>query len=542
MDEYNSLAAKICAEKIRAAYSRGRPAHFLIGAGCSISCGIPTAQGILSLIEKKFPNSFNNLPEEDRKNYRKAIDLLPRNERRDLIISITEEAKISWGYLALARLLEKGYVDAVLSLNFDQQLQIACSLVGFSPAIYDIAATKTVNTNYLVFPSIIHLHGQSYGFIQLNTEKENRDHSKNIKPMLDFSLSNSPLFAIGYSGESDNVFQTIQKQYDGAEYLTWLGHESSPRPHLNKILTHPAADYLGNIEFDAFMVSLAIELNEWPPMIVTRPLERLKTFIDNISTFRPGADQQSIDLKYFSKTKIEQMDHDWNKDYGRLPKFEQSILSMNFDDIVKRFERSRNKHGVLSSPFHRNIVSWSYSEVSYKLWVAVANGKIEEKGEKAATLKKSLRNINKAISIEEKNDYLNNKINIFILLYHITKKEKHLKSALELYWGTPHRKRSDKMGYNIISAYSEMYKIRKDGRYRKKVDEIWNGFGEFGKSKPYNYICFLSVVNDIEGCKNMFLHAAENGKLPDKDYIGNDKDLENIRKERWFQSALKAMP
>ena len=44
---------------------------------------------------------------------------LERGARRDLIGGYIDKAKINWAHLALAQLIHGGYVDRVLTTNFD---------------------------------------------------------------------------------------------------------------------------------------------------------------------------------------------------------------------------------------------------------------------------------------------------------------------------------------------------------------------------------------------------------------------------------------
>jgi hypothetical protein len=61
---------------------------------------------------------------------------LDRGVRRDLIAGYIDKAKINWAHLALAQLIENGFVDRVLTTNFDPLVSRACALVT-TPIITD---------------------------------------------------------------------------------------------------------------------------------------------------------------------------------------------------------------------------------------------------------------------------------------------------------------------------------------------------------------------------------------------------------------------
>ena len=127
------------------------------------------------------------------------------NERRDLIRPYLSAAKVNWGMIALAQLIAEGFVERVLTVNFDLVLENACGLLGLQPAVYDfgVAARPAM----IVSPAIVHLHGQSYGLVLLNTEDETQKHRKKLQPILVDTLRNAPLVVIGYSGSADGIGQ-----------------------------------------------------------------------------------------------------------------------------------------------------------------------------------------------------------------------------------------------------------------------------------------------------------------------------------------------
>ena len=119
-----------------------RRCSVLLGAGCSISAGIPSASDIVRQIKVKFPAAYARAASHD---YPDCMAALERGVRRDLIGAYIDKAKINWAHIALAQLIDGGYVDRVLTTNFDPLISRACALVNSFPAVYDFAASHIFN-------------------------------------------------------------------------------------------------------------------------------------------------------------------------------------------------------------------------------------------------------------------------------------------------------------------------------------------------------------------------------------------------------------
>lgn len=52
---------------------------------------------------------------------------LALSERRDLIARYVDTAKINWAHICIAQLMKYGYVDRVLTTNFDSLIVRACA-------------------------------------------------------------------------------------------------------------------------------------------------------------------------------------------------------------------------------------------------------------------------------------------------------------------------------------------------------------------------------------------------------------------------------
>ncbi len=74
-------------EALKNAKNNKRSATFLIGAGCSVSAGIPDAKGIVQEIKETMPAAFEEANREGSPTYPHCMATLDVGPRRDLIRS-----------------------------------------------------------------------------------------------------------------------------------------------------------------------------------------------------------------------------------------------------------------------------------------------------------------------------------------------------------------------------------------------------------------------------------------------------------------------
>src|SRR5262249_45245367 len=152
-----------------------RKCTLLLGAGASVKAGIPTAAGFVKIIRRHFPNAYQWAP---KKTYASCMSELAAGERRGLIGDYVDRAKLNWAHIAIAQLMKSGYIDRVLTTNFDLLVIRACALLGEFPAIYDFAASQVFRAEYVPEKAIFYLHGQRTGFVLIHTDREHAQHSK----------------------------------------------------------------------------------------------------------------------------------------------------------------------------------------------------------------------------------------------------------------------------------------------------------------------------------------------------------------------------
>ncbi len=273
---------------------------FLTGAGCSLSAGIPLAKSLVEEINGKYSREIcRKVPSDQRQDYGRCMGALTIDERKELLDPYFRKAKINWAHVALASLIHSGHIRRVLTFNFDQVFARACGLLGRYPAIYDFGVSPSDRTDYLADPCIIHLHGQGYGPVMLNSEKETKEHARRLSSLLEDTLGSCPLVVVGYSGEADKVFERLVAAYKGRRRVYWLGFEEEPKAHLGQFLDGEHKDYchyIGGVDADAFLIALAQKIGCFPPTVFADPAGHLLEEIKDVAEFPLEMTESKVDL------------------------------------------------------------------------------------------------------------------------------------------------------------------------------------------------------------------------------------------------------
>ena len=347
------------AETLKNAKSRGRGCTLLVGAGCSVKAGIPAAAGFVQLIQKRYPRAFQRA--ED-KTYPRCMSELLLSERRDLIAEYVDQAKINWAHLCMALLVQAGFVDRVLTTNFDLLVVRACALLNEFPAIYDFAASQLFKAPDIPDKAVIYLHGQYTGFILINTEEDFQQHSKLLGPVFEDAGGGRVWIVVGYSGENDPVFDHLAHvpRFDNGLY--WVGYqESDPPKHVEEKLLTPGKDafYVKGYDADSFFITLTQKLEIFPPRLLAQPFSHIKSAMEMLTPYGFPGQTSEEDV---TRTPRQWID-------AAIDKFENGslsggafkgalelLLAGEYESVLKyREEYDRNPSAELGDP-----LSWAY--------------------------------------------------------------------------------------------------------------------------------------------------------------------------------------
>ena len=335
--EYLTADVKAIAEVLRWNRDRGYYTTVLVGAGMSLSAGIPLAQGIMKEIEKQFPCAADNCPDKTYPAYMAALSPV---ERRELIGYFVDRAKINLAHLYLGSLVHAGYVDHILTTNFDPLIVRSLVLFNIYPAVYDFAASQTFIPGEAAQRSVFHLHGQRDGFILLNTKSEVEGLYNNLGDLFLDTNRKRSWIVVGYSGENDPVFKRLAEIEVFQHRMYWVGYmEGEPPPHVLENILSPAAKryafYVKTYDADSFFVALARELKLEHPPIVRTPFTYLGEVINNIVD-KCYVDGREADIMAEARRWVAEASRGFEDRQGFRAQEGMNTEQIERDDLVRR--------------------------------------------------------------------------------------------------------------------------------------------------------------------------------------------------------------
>jgi hypothetical protein len=510
MSATSASDTKEIAETLRAARDRGRPAHLLIGAGCSKSAGIPLAPELIHEINEKYVERCRRAAKGRELNYGGCMKLLTVNERRDLLSPYLEKAKVNWGHLAIAQLMAAGFIERVLTVNFDNFLVRACGLLGIHPAIYDFATAPTDDRSVLVSPSIVHLHGQGYGVKLMNTVEETRAHAQLIAPVVRQSLNEHPLIVIGYSGNADDLFSVFQQGHRDQETLYWLGYENKPPEHVLSFLEGKSyASFIGGSDSDLTLMEIARAVPCWPPMTFIDPAGHLLEMIGQVAEFPSRAASKSTldllaDLRDRLGAKREELRSSANAEViaSILEGVPESILA----------QKGADKDEIRSA---KKVLTGKESQRNRELsaWAAISRAYDLDELAKSKTDKDARKLWDEAEGLLREAYFLAPKIPTILDNW----------AALLLEKG--YRQKDPAVRKLILE------------QAREKLTLLL----EINPGDTYNLACLEAIEGNLMQCRKNLEVAEAAGKLPDIALMISDQQLDAVKKTDWFKQMISRL-
>lgn len=210
----------------------------LLGAGCSVRSGVPTADTLVGQIAKwgycvSHAKTLDDptvvrtdwLPWLEKQawyrheqpladQYPMAVEavLRPQQSRKDFFRKILNPGlPASRGYQVLTQLLARKLVSTVLTTNFDQLIAQECRSTA---AVHLIEEIRTPGDLHLIstspeYPQIIYLHGSVEHYADKNIEEETKRLNQTLVENLFPILRDHPLVVIGYRGAEASIMQHL---------------------------------------------------------------------------------------------------------------------------------------------------------------------------------------------------------------------------------------------------------------------------------------------------------------------------------------------
>ena len=320
------------AAKIRFARANGELGKviFLIGAGCSVTAGIPGAAEIARLMVRQagarmdccadaadpvaayqglvsrqqldacLTGDPNATPTEATIDwYRVYDDMFRRHysapgDVRELFADLVDRAKgaINWAHMCLGELVNRRYASTVMTTNFDQLVLSGLVRAGVLPVVCDGIESLNRIAGAPSHPQLVELHGSRHTYLLRNAKEDveavrsNPEASAAIQKLFQHATT---FVAVGYGGREDGVMDLLIRAAEvyRDKNLFWVSH--SPRPDAigPKVRRFLATSRNGGLlvgqDADRFFLDLCRHLGIGSPSAVSRPLATVERVIENLS-------------------------------------------------------------------------------------------------------------------------------------------------------------------------------------------------------------------------------------------------------------------
>lgn len=379
----SELAEQICALK-----TGTNPVHIslLIGAGMSVSAGIPTANDMMTDLKELYPVTMAGAKNKTYADYMKCLQ---PGTRKEIIKGYISDPKVNLAHLYMGSLVKAGYIDRILTTNFDPIAAKALSLNNIFPSIYDLAETRRYLSNEIIEPAIFYIHGKHNGYYVYNTHEEVRSHAKAVSELIEDTSKRRIWIIVGYSGENDALIEHFVNIEEYPYGLYWIGYndESVAESVSNNLLSKPNTKLISGYDADNFFICLANLLGIDKPTILENPLTFLEESIQTVANIEKG--DMTIDITEKAKDDIVKA-----KGYLELRKNdEKSVLIRDTRDIWVY----QDYHKI--EKVYDQVLKSNVPEAFDNLKKALANYLIslkrEERNEEAEKITKLIDNLNK---------------------------------------------------------------------------------------------------------------------------------------------------
>jgi SIR2-like protein len=210
----------------------------LLGAGASLKSGIPLSEQLVEIAARWAYCRDHGLHPDDPNvvrsdwfqwlqerawyrtdlgpadNYSAVVDelLQPRQARKDFFLRVIKPGvPASAGYQRLLKLVEEGFVDTILTTNFDTVFPDLCS-THQRPHHMDIVRTPADHTMLSTvpqYPQYVFLHGTVEHYTDQNSLREVQRLDESLVARLTPLLRDRPLVVIGYRGAEPSIMKHL---------------------------------------------------------------------------------------------------------------------------------------------------------------------------------------------------------------------------------------------------------------------------------------------------------------------------------------------
>lgn len=256
-------------EFVRVVDRRGADLSWFLGAGCSVSAGVPSAEQMIldfkrrlysaeervalddlplndpsarQRLEQHFAQDSRFPPLDSAEEYAAYFEELYPNEsdRRRYIHDLVSDATPSYGHIVLSALLAINKLNVIWTTNFDPIVEEATAVVLGSARRLRVAtlAEPEVASRVIAqsdWPLLVKVHGDFQSERLKNTAGETRRQDEELRAELTEYLRRAGLIVVGYSGRDQSVMDVLTAALDaprpyqaGLFWLVRRGQEPLP--------------------------------------------------------------------------------------------------------------------------------------------------------------------------------------------------------------------------------------------------------------------------------------------------------------------------
>ncbi len=261
----------------------------------------------------------------------------------------TGRLHVNWAHLLLAAMVEKGYINRILTTNFDPLIVEALALSGQPIQTYDLNTTGKYYPGTLDPASVIYLHGQMHSLFLANSQEEVNRLKVHYPDVLREAVQNSFLIVVGYSGDCDPVLDCLRALRSFPRGLWWSHYSPSGNPvgegvkrlfekfggdcHLAE--GHDADTFMRKMVLDGMQVDL--------PEKVLKPITALRQELERITEYPTDGPEAGDPLK----TAIERVKRceEWDAKFKVESQIEMAAMVGDwekFDELRENIEPDPN--------------------------------------------------------------------------------------------------------------------------------------------------------------------------------------------------------
>jgi tetratricopeptide (TPR) repeat protein len=301
---------------------------FLIGAGCSLSAGIPGAVAIAQRMVREtalllrlceagadaaaayaalvrdgaltaYPKGEPGAGADAGVDWYAVYDAMFRlhytapDDVRRLFSGLVEEANgaVNWAHLCLGEIVARDLVSTVLTTNFDQLVLSGMVRAGVLPVVCDGIESLNRIDGAPRHPQLVELHGSRHTYLLRNAPEDvakvGRD-PQAVAAIQKLFQTATTFVAVGYGGREAGVMDLLVQA--GRAYpdktLYWVAHSPRPEDAGKKVrdflATSRHARLVPGQDADRFFLELCQALRIGSPRAVSSPLEGLRRLIGQV--------------------------------------------------------------------------------------------------------------------------------------------------------------------------------------------------------------------------------------------------------------------